>query len=344
MIQVIKNKEGTNIKEFICDKKADMADIDLRVCGMGTTCFVIEEDTIYILDSKKEWVVVTKKNAISLNGITEDIKQALLNLFAHVAYIDADSQTYVDALEEAMYPATNLTSISASFNQGTNVIYDTASLDDLEQYLTVIANYIDSTHKTISNYTLSGTLTEGTSTITVSYEGFTDTFNVTVSHLTMLYPLENGTHTFTQNLRTLTVTDNSHFEYIAPNATNSGSPSGAFLNLSRVSENDNSGTSNTNITKSDVLFTIPSGANVVFEVLNIDFTRLSESNVKYSVYLRSGSTKAIETGDRDVKDDAIISKTLSSDAPITCVCAYLRNQYKTFEADIRLIVNGERWI
>lgn len=54
MIQVIKNKEGTNIKELICDKKADMADIDLRVCGMGSICFVIEEDTIYILDSKKE--------------------------------------------------------------------------------------------------------------------------------------------------------------------------------------------------------------------------------------------------------------------------------------------------
>ena len=54
MIQVIKNKEGTNIKEFVCDKKADMVDIDLRVCGMGTTCFVIEEDTIYILNSKKE--------------------------------------------------------------------------------------------------------------------------------------------------------------------------------------------------------------------------------------------------------------------------------------------------
>ena len=70
MIQVIKNKEGTNMKEFVCDKKADMADIDLRVCGMGTTCFVIEEDTIYILNSKKEWTVATKENVTSLNGMT----------------------------------------------------------------------------------------------------------------------------------------------------------------------------------------------------------------------------------------------------------------------------------
>ena len=54
MIQVIKNKEGTNIKEFVCDKKADMADIDLRVCGMGTTCFVIDEDKNYMVDGDKE--------------------------------------------------------------------------------------------------------------------------------------------------------------------------------------------------------------------------------------------------------------------------------------------------
>lgn len=58
MIQVIKNKEGTNIKELVCDKKADMADIDLRICGMGTTCFVIDEDMKYMLSGNQEWLEI----------------------------------------------------------------------------------------------------------------------------------------------------------------------------------------------------------------------------------------------------------------------------------------------
>lgn len=79
--------------------------------------------------------------------------------------------------------AKELSSISASFAQGNNTIYDSASLDDLKQYLTVTATYSDSSTETISasNYTLSGTLSAGTSTVTVSYGGKTDTFSVTVT-------------------------------------------------------------------------------------------------------------------------------------------------------------------
>lgn len=78
----------------------------------------------------------------------------------------------------------NLTSISAVFTQGGNTIYATDSLDSLKQYLVVTATYDDSSTATVASndYTLSGTLTEGTSTITVSYGGKTTTFNVTVSH------------------------------------------------------------------------------------------------------------------------------------------------------------------
>lgn len=63
MIQVIKNKEDTNIKELVCDKKTDMTNIDLRVCGMGTTCFVIDEDKNYMLNSDKEWKKVSLAGA-----------------------------------------------------------------------------------------------------------------------------------------------------------------------------------------------------------------------------------------------------------------------------------------
>jgi Bacterial Ig-like domain (group 3). len=47
--------------------------------------------------------------------------------------------------------------------------------------LTVTATYSASTTATVTDYTLSGTLTEGTSTITVSYGGKTTTFSVTVT-------------------------------------------------------------------------------------------------------------------------------------------------------------------
>ena len=45
----------------------------------------------------------------------------------------------------------------------------------------VTATFEDGTVRTVTNYTLSGTLTVGTSTITVTYFTETTTFNVTVS-------------------------------------------------------------------------------------------------------------------------------------------------------------------
>lgn len=74
-----------------------------------------------------------------------------------------------------------LQSIEAVFNQGSAVIYDDNTLDDLKQYLTVTARYNDGTSEVATAYELSGVLTAGTSTITASYGGKTTTFNVTVS-------------------------------------------------------------------------------------------------------------------------------------------------------------------
>lgn len=125
------------------------------------------------------------------SGIPEDVKVALLDCFENVAWINDDGQTYYDALYAALYPPKTLVSISAVFTQGSAVIYDTDSLDTLKQYLTVTATYDDSSTGVVTNYTLSGTLTVGTSTITVLYSGKTTTFDVTVSAGGLLYSLEN---------------------------------------------------------------------------------------------------------------------------------------------------------
>lgn len=114
-----------------------------------------------------------------VHDFNDDFKAALLQLAAKVAYIDGDGQTYYDALEAALTHKV-LSSITAVFTQGANVIYDTDTLDDLKQYLVVTAHYSDNSTATVTTYTLSGTLAVGTDTITVSYRGKTTTFTVTV--------------------------------------------------------------------------------------------------------------------------------------------------------------------
>ena len=76
-----------------------------------------------------------------------------------------------------------LSSISAVFTQGDSIIYPSSDLNNLKDKLVVTATYSDNTTSTITDYTLSGTLSVGTSTITVLYGGKTTTFNVTVSEL-----------------------------------------------------------------------------------------------------------------------------------------------------------------
>lgn len=123
-------------------------------------------------------------------GWTPAVQSALLNLMQHVAYTDEQGQTYYDALVAALGGRT-LSSISAVFTQGQAVIYDTDSLDTLKQYLVVTATFSDSTTETVTAYTLSGTLTAGTSTITVEYSGKSDSFTVNVT-TAALWEFTNG--------------------------------------------------------------------------------------------------------------------------------------------------------
>lgn len=117
--------------------------------------------------------------------LSEDVKQALLQFARKVAYIDENGQDYYDDLYDALYssaptPSAELVSISAVYTQS-GTVYNTDTLDSLKSDLVVTAHYSDSTTQTVNEYTLSGTLAEGTSTITVAYGDKTTTFNVTVT-------------------------------------------------------------------------------------------------------------------------------------------------------------------
>lgn len=123
-----------------------------------------------------------KTGAVVLTAadLDDSFKDALLACFAHVAWTDEHGQDYYDALEEAIYPSADLVSISVVYTQS-GTVYDTDSLDSLRADLVVTATYAGNTERTVTDYTLSGTLTVGTSTITVSYGGKTATFTVTVT-------------------------------------------------------------------------------------------------------------------------------------------------------------------
>ena len=112
---------------------------------------------------------------------TNEAKRALISLLKKVAYIDGNGQSYLDTLEGELFTA-SVASIAAVFTQGQNVITDTDSLTKLRSYLVVTATFTDASTATVSDYALSGTLTEGTSTITVEYGGQTATFTVNVTH------------------------------------------------------------------------------------------------------------------------------------------------------------------
>lgn len=114
-------------------------------------------------------------------GLTEAVKVALLQIAQKVAYIDAHGQDYYDDLYDALYPPASLVSISAVYSGG--AVTDDTPLNALKTDLTVTASYDDSTTAIVTDYTLSGTLSVGTSTITVSYGGKTTTFTVTVTHV-----------------------------------------------------------------------------------------------------------------------------------------------------------------
>ena len=88
-----------------------------------------------------------------------------------------------------------LRSISAVYNQGSTVIYPESSLDSLKSKLTVTGTYSDNSTETITDYKLSGTLTVGISTITVTYNSLTTTFDVTVTQQAVLQSI---TATYTQ--------------------------------------------------------------------------------------------------------------------------------------------------
>jgi len=119
------------------------------------------------------------------SGVTAELKSALLDIASKIAYENAeDGAVCYQNLYDALYP--NASSISCAYTQ-TGTVYTTDTLDSLKDDLVVTAHYSDSTTKVLkpSDYTLTGTLTAGTSTIIVHYGNLETTFTVNVTARTL---------------------------------------------------------------------------------------------------------------------------------------------------------------
>lgn len=292
-------------------------------------------------------------------GFTEDFKEALLACFAHVAWTDEHGQDYYDALADALYPTpgpVTLVSITANYLQD-RPIYSGDPLDKVQLDLSVTANYSDGTSVALADdaYSLSGTLTVGTSTITVTYSGKTTTFDVTVT--APLYALTSGTHTFTTQTygKYITISNGNHVKLGLAKVTAQGANQGSFFNLSDLAKNKTTAKQDTNNAAvnnlSDVMFTIPNGASVKWEVKNMNYTGselLAQSYSEFNVGMRktSASTGVIDAVGYPAGTERMsVEKTFTEATEASCVFVYaaFTNEVE-LEFDIYLTVNGERWI
>lgn len=156
--------------------EATLVSIDAVYTQSGTVY-----DTAALDDLKTDLVVTASWS----NGTTSEVSSSDYALSGTLTVgTSVVTVTYgecTDTFTVNVTAAPTLTSISAVYTQS-GTVYDTDSLDSLKDDLVVTAHYSDSTTQTVANYTLSGTLAVGTSTVTVAYGGKTTTFAVTVTH------------------------------------------------------------------------------------------------------------------------------------------------------------------
>ena len=130
---------------------------------------------------------------------------ALDGMFKVCAFIKADISAEYNAFRTAFgIEAAAITGISATYSGG-SVPAGTA-LDDLTG-IVVTAQYSDGSTATVTGYTLSGEITEGSNTITVTYQDKTATFTVTGTAATQVYTVTNNLTNVTNSNAQTEVTD-----------------------------------------------------------------------------------------------------------------------------------------
>ena len=152
------------------------------------------ENTVTTLNERITELQTLESTVVTLNEKVVQL-QTLENTITTLNEKVVELQTRIEALENPTVPpetppevpptTPTLTSIQAVVNIPEEVTITTSTpLEDLKQYIVVNGEYDDETTKEITEYELQGTLTTGTSTITVvatENDSITTTFDVTVA-------------------------------------------------------------------------------------------------------------------------------------------------------------------
>ena len=148
------------------------------------------ENTVTTLNERITELQTLESTVVTLNEKVVQL-QTLENTITTLNEKVVELQTRIEALENPTVPpetpptTPTLTSIQAVVNIPEEVTITTSTpLEDLKQYIVVNGEYDDGSTKEITEYELQGTLTTGTSTITVvatENNSITTTFDVTVA-------------------------------------------------------------------------------------------------------------------------------------------------------------------
>ena len=197
------NQGNQNIDKYISDIIKQINDLILGDIEIDLTGYVKEkqlEEYAKKTDLNSYTTITMLSEYARLSTLENYVLKSELSKYATLTQLQ-DIESRVTDLERGgtVIVPTTLESISAVYNQGSKIVYTNTSLNSLKNNLTVTGLYSDGSTETITDYTLSGTLTEGTSTITVSYENKTTTFNVTVTAI----PVEDVVGGIVTSLRSI---------------------------------------------------------------------------------------------------------------------------------------------
>ena len=309
---------------------------DLAIVAGASTAIsanhVIRINGVYTINAEAN-------NVVPSAWLSNDAKTALLEIFNQVAYIGDDGQDYWDILYDSFYPPAGLLSISASYTQP-GTVYDTATLNDLKPNLTVTGSFDDQSTRPITHYTLSGTIQEGTCTITVTYLGMTTTFNVVVTHLEVppLYTFPTITEQVYQTSNKISISDGNHIFH---------QPRDNSRTMRIYNDRAIVGGLNTNYP----LFMVTAGDTLTMKLKNITYANngTSEQN-KFTVAL-SGTSDAdlVTTGDVSIPRTAsgtianiTVTGTVASNDTVYCVRLF---NYRgiDMEFDVEIYLNNTRY-
>lgn len=125
------------------------------------------------------------------NQFPKEAKDKLIECFRKVAWSIPDGDGLVDELETILNSQGGAVRIIANYTQ-TQIVRPWFSLDSLKSDLIVSLVYGDGSIIETNSYTLSGTLTTGTSVITVANGGLSATFQVNVSDWQRIFKYSDG--------------------------------------------------------------------------------------------------------------------------------------------------------